>query len=170
MGRGVTPRMPGDIIRIMTQEPGFRPRALGEIAIRCSDMPAMVRFYEDAIRLERLSGGPEDPIVFFRIGEGFGGHTAVLALFHHAAAPRPGLHPTGDIGPTTGAGSSLHHLALSLPFEEQEAAMAWYDSLGLDYRIEVFGWIGWRGVFTTDPEGNTVELVAYDASLKDGSG
>jgi len=45
--------------------------------------------------------------------------------------------------------------------------MAWYAANGLPYRVEHFGWVGWRGVFTEDPEGNTVELVAYDASLKD---
>ena len=43
----------------------------------------------------------------------------------------------------------------------------WYDQLGQPYRIETFGWIGWRGIFTEDPEGNTVELVAHDTSLKD---
>lgn len=140
----------------MTHDPGFRPRALGEIAIRCTDMAAMVAFYRDVIGLELIRGGAEAPITFFRIGEGFGGHTSVLALFDR---DRPG--PT----PQTGAGSSLHHLALSLPYAEQEAAMRWYDRHGLPYRIETFGWIGWRGVFTNDPEGNTVELVAYDAAL-----
>ena len=71
--------------------------------------------------------------------------------------------------PETGAQSSLHHIALSLPFEEQQAVMDWYDGLGIDYRVQVFDWIGWRGIFTKDPEGNTVELVAYDASLLSGT-
>ena len=44
---------------------------------------------------------------------------------------------------------------------------AWYDRIGQPYRVERFGWIGWLRIFTTDPEGNTVERVAYDASLKD---
>lgn len=151
----------------MTDPAGFRPRALGEIAIRCADMAAMCDFYERTIRLERLSGTPEDPIAFFRIADGYAGHTSVLALFHHTAAPRPGLHPASAARPATGAASSLHHLALSLPYAEQEAAMRWYEGLGQPYRVEVFGWIGWRGVFTEDPEGNTVELVAYDPSLLD---
>jgi catechol 2,3-dioxygenase-like lactoylglutathione lyase family enzyme len=149
----------------MTEIRGFHPRALGEIAIRCADMAAMVAFYEDVIGLQRLSGDHNSAITFFRIAEGFAGHTQVLALFHHAAAPRPGLHPSGADRPATGAGSSLHHIALSLPFEEQEAVMRWYDNLGQSYRVEQFGWIGWRGIFTEDPEGNTVELVAYDPSL-----
>ncbi|MCA0929431.1 VOC family protein [Ruegeria profundi] len=146
-------------------ERGFHPRALGEIAIRCADMGAMVEFYETVVGLKRLTGDHNSAITFFRIAEGFGGHTQVLALFHHTAAPRPGLHPTGAERPETGAGSSLHHIALSLPFEEQEAVIRWYEKLGQPYRVERFDWIGWRGIFTEDPEGNTVELVAYDPSI-----
>ena len=151
----------------MIDDRGFQPRALGEIAIRCADMAAMVAFYEEVIGLSRLSGGPDSAITFFKIAPGYAGHTQVLALFHHTAAPRPGLHPTGQQTPVTGGASSLHHIALSLPFEEQEAVMRWYDSLGQPYRVEQFGWIGWRGIFTEDPEGNTVELVAYDLSMRD---
>ena len=146
---------------------GFRPRALGEIAIRCADMPAMVAFYESVIGLERLSGDHNSAITFFRIAEAFGGHIQVLALFHHTAAPRPGLHPNSANMPVTGGRSSLHHIALSLPFSEQESVMRWYTELGQPYRVEEFGWIGWRGVFTEDPEGNTVELVAFDPSMLD---
>ena len=43
--------------------------------------------------------------------------------------------------------------------------MRWYDQNSVDYRVQVFDWIGWRGIFAADPEGNTVELVAYDRSL-----
>ena len=146
---------------------GFRIRALGEIAIRCNDLVAMAAFYEDLLGLERMSGSPCEGIVFFRIAEGFGGHTSVLALFDRAMSGRPGLHPTGEDPPQTGDRSSLHHIALSLPYAEQEAAMAWYEARSQSYRVELFGWIGWRGVFTEDPEGNTVELVAYDADLLD---
>ena len=146
---------------------GFRIRALGEIAIRCHDMPAMVDFYENILGLERMSGDYRTGIVFFRIAEGFGGHTSVLALFDKAYEARPGLHPTSETAPVTGGASSLHHIALSLPFEEQEAAMTWFEAKGIPTRVERFGWIGWRGVFVQDPEGNTVELVAADASMHD---
>ena len=146
---------------------GFRPRTLGEIAIRCADLADMARFYEGVIGLERLTRGDGNGIAFFRIAEGVGGHVSVLALFRHDAATRPGLHPTGAAPPETGARFSLHHLALSLPFAEQQAVMDRYDHLGQPYRVGRSGWIGWRGIFAEDPEGNTVELVAYDASLKD---
>lgn len=127
----------------------------------------MVAFYEDVIGLERLSGGHRDAITFFRIAEGFGGHTAVLALFQYAGRGPSDLVPGADAPPLVGTGSSLHHFALSLPFDEQDAVMRWYDKIGQPYRIEHFGWIGWRGIFTKDPEGNTIELVAYDAAMLD---
>ena len=142
----------------------FKVRALGEVAIRCADMEAMVSFYRDIIGLELLTGGHRDSITFFKIAEGFGGHTSVLALFRNDAG-NPAMHEQSDLSPHTGARSSLHHLALSLPFEEQQAVMDWYDANGIEYHVEEFGWIGWRGIFTKDPEGNTVELVAHDASM-----
>jgi catechol 2,3-dioxygenase-like lactoylglutathione lyase family enzyme len=145
----------------MNKTRGFRPRALGEIAIRCADMATMVTFYEDVIGLERMAGGRLDAITFFRIAEGFGGHTAVLALFQQTEGEQS--------KPLTGPGSALHHIALSLPFEEQEAVMRWYDSIDQPFRVEQFSWVGWRGIFTQDSEGNTIELVAYDAAMLEAS-
>ena len=139
----------------------FTIRALGEIAIRCNNKPAMVAFYENIIGLERLSGDDDAPITFFKIAEGFEGHTSILALFRYdiqgAAVSSIASKP-----PETGATSSLHHIALTLPFAEQDAVMAWYDTQHQPYHIQHFDWIGWRGVFTDDPDGNTVELVAKD--------
>lgn len=149
----------------MSRQPPFRPRALGEIAIRCADTVAMAEFYENVIGLKRLSDRSDSAIIFFEIAPGFGGHTSVLALFRTDADVRAGLHPNTVEAPETGARSSLHHLALSLPFSEQDAVIRWYEEIGQPYRVEVFDWIGWRGIFTQDPEGNTVELVAYEASL-----
>jgi catechol 2,3-dioxygenase-like lactoylglutathione lyase family enzyme len=150
----------------MTDRRGFKVRALGEIAIRCDALAPMIAFYEEIVGLTRMSGNADTGIVFFRIAEGFGGHTSILALFDKTTDPRPGLHATGHDTPATGARSSLHHIALSLPFDEQEAAMRWYEANGVPYRVENFGWVGWRGIFAQDPEGNTVELVAYHPDLK----
>ncbi len=146
-------------------ERGFKVRALGEIAIRCRDLEAMTAFYRDIIGLEVLEGGHREGIVFFRIAEGYGGHTAVLALFRSDAG-NENLHPRGV--PRGGAESSLHHLALTVGREEQDRAVDWYRKNGIEPQIQEFAWIGWRGVFTTDPEGNTVELVAYDETVRAG--
>lgn len=151
-------------------ERGFCVRGLGEIAIRCEDLGRMTAFYGDVLGLKRMEGNVTEGIVFFRIAEGFGGHTQVLALFDKRYASRPGQQLTRTGTPVTGASSSLHHLAFSLPYKEQEAVMCWYEEQGLQFQVQTFGWVGWRGVFTEDPEGNTVELVAYDGSLLDSLG
>lgn len=145
---------------------GFRPRALGEVAIRCADLPAMRAFYEGELGLTVLAdrGG----IVFFDLGPGYAGHRTVLALFDHRPARAQFARPEGP--PVTGARSSLHHLALTLGPEEQDAAIAWLRGRGHDVRIEDFPWIGWRGAFLNDPEGNTVELVAKVAAGADEAG
>ncbi|WP_417812439.1 VOC family protein [Thalassospira alkalitolerans] len=140
---------------------GFSVRALGEIAIRCIDLDAMVAFYRDVIGLEPINDPENSDIVFFRIAEGFAGHTQVLALFRHDIEGA-GNTQAGDEPPATGSGSSLHHLALSLPWDEQDAVIAWYETLNREYHVERFPWIGWRGIFTKDPDGNTVELVAKE--------
>jgi catechol 2,3-dioxygenase-like lactoylglutathione lyase family enzyme len=138
---------------------GFRVRALGEIAIRCRDLESMTDFYRDIIGLEVLPGAHREGIVFFRIGEGFAGHTAVLALFRDDDTGR------GEPAPHGGSGSSLHHLALTVGRKEQDEVVRWYRRKGVEHHVEEFGWIGWRGVFASDPEGNTVEIVAYDPSI-----
>lgn len=131
----------------------FSPRALGEIAIRCRDYTAMVDFYENMIGLEVLDDGKRgvapQRITFFHLGESFGAHTAVLALFENSNATA-----------AEAVDSSLHHIALSLPWEEQDAAKTWLEGHGLPARFQDFDWVGWRGLFTRDPDGNTVELVA----------
>ena len=141
------------------EDRGFQVRALGEIAIRCADLGPMVAFYRDVLGLPVLHGGHRGGIVFFSLGESYGGHTAVLALFQHDA-PQREMHPQSGGAPLTGARSSLHHLALTVDAAEQAAVTAWYDRHNLPYTVQDFDWIGWRGVFTADPEGNTVELVA----------
>jgi catechol 2,3-dioxygenase-like lactoylglutathione lyase family enzyme len=146
-------------------ERGFKVQGLGEIAIRCLDFDAMLAFYRDVIGLEVMSLMPERGIAFFRISDGVAGHTNVLALFRDGAGTKD-AKPDASKPPLAGIRSSFHHIALSLPFEEQDAVMQWYAAKGVAYDVEVFDWVGWRGVFAQDPDGNTVELVAYSESLK----
>ena len=140
-------------------ERNFKVYGLGEVAIRCRNFAQMVAFYRDVIGLTPMEGNNSDEIKFFRIAEGVAGHTVVLALFDKALG---GAEDMVDGGPS----STLHHIALSLPVEQQDAVRAWYDHLAQDYTVQDFDWVGWRGIFTRDPDGNTIELVAYDASLK----
>jgi catechol 2,3-dioxygenase-like lactoylglutathione lyase family enzyme len=139
----------------MTERPPFKIGNLGEIAIRCRDYIAMTTFYRDIIGLEFMA--ERIPcITFFRIAAGYAGHIQVLALFAH------NVRRAGEvvIPPTAGEGSTLHHLALAISIEDQPAAQEWLTAHGHATWIEDFSWIGWRGLFTTDPDGNTVEFVA----------
>jgi len=43
-----------------------------------------------------------------------------------------------------------------------ERSIASYEKLRRDYHVAYFDGVGWRGVFTFDLNGNTVELVAKD--------
>jgi catechol-2,3-dioxygenase len=53
-------------------------RGLGEIALRVNDLDAMQRFYEEVVGLPLMTRFPNS--AFFKIAEGYGGHTQVLAL------------------------------------------------------------------------------------------
>ena len=132
----------------MPDNRGYTVRALGEVAIRCRDLDAMRVFYRDVVELTPVEGDDSETIAFFRIAPGHGGHTTVLALFQGEA-------------PETGPASSLHHLALTLDAAEQEAARLWLAQHGVKAHFQEFEWIGWRGLFFADPEGNTVEFVAW---------
>jgi catechol 2,3-dioxygenase-like lactoylglutathione lyase family enzyme len=144
---------------------GFKVQGIGEIAILCVDFDATAAFYRDIIGLEVMSLSAERGIAFFRISAGVAGHTNVLALFRDGAGTTDAAADASK-PPLAGPRSSLHHIALSLPFEEQQAVMDWYEARGLKYNVEVFDWAGWRGVFTQDPDGNSVEMVAFSESLK----
>ncbi len=87
-----------------------------------------------------------------------------MALFH-ATAGRANLHPQGSDAPETGAKSSLHQLALTVAYDEQEAIKQGLAENAIDYQVQIFDWIGWQGIFIRDPEGNTVEFVAAEKSL-----
>ncbi|MEM6306711.1 MAG: VOC family protein [Pseudomonadota bacterium] len=135
-------------------------RALGEIAIRCNDLPCMRDFYSDIVGLSLWHDfSQQGGIVFFRIGQGYGGHTTVLALFDTTAGRDRGF-PTASVPPVTGGASALHHLALTVDYAAQDDLKIFLDRHSIAHRTEVFDWIGWRGVFITDPEGNVIEFVA----------
>tara|TARA_B100000949_G_scaffold77511_1_gene69068 strand:+ start:4253 stop:4735 length:483 start_codon:yes stop_codon:yes gene_type:complete len=131
-------------------ERGFSVQGLGEIAIRCRDIEAMTAFYRDIIGLEILAD--RSGLIFFSLPNGVAGHTAVLALFDESRNP--------DRPAPRSAGSTLHHIALTVTPQGQAEACRWFDEQGVNWRAEAFEWIGWRGVFVEDPEGNVVELVA----------
>ena len=137
-------------------------QALGEIVLRVKNLPVMQAFYENVIGLELLQRFDEQA-VFFRIAAGYAGHTQVLALFAESIPPDHRLLQFSglDAGKTT-----LHHIALAIGLADFAKEKERLEKLGLVVETQEFAWVHWRSLYVPDPEGNLVELVCYDASVK----
>jgi catechol-2,3-dioxygenase len=125
-------------------------KGLAELALRVNDLERMQAFYENVIGLEVMRRFPE--IVFFRIAQGHGGHTTILALFDRGV----------EVGQER---TTLDHLAFTIDIADYAAEQRRLEDLGVDVRPQVFDWTGWRSLFVRDPEGNVVELVCRDPAL-----
>ena len=130
-------------------------RSLGEIALRVNDLDGMQRFYGEIIGLELLRRFPT--AVFFKIAQGYGGHTQILALFDRSQSS-PGLQVSADR-------STIDHIAFAIARGDFEAEKARLEQHGLVVDTEEHAWVYWRSLYVKDPEGNTVELVCYDGSV-----
>jgi catechol-2,3-dioxygenase len=130
-------------------------RGLGEIALRVNDLDAMQRFYEEVVGLPLMTRFPNS--AFFKIAEGYGGHTQVLALFDRSQSP-------GYRG-TDAATSTVDHIAFEIPLADFANEKERLEALGLQVETAEHAWVHWRSLYITDPEGNQVELVCYDESV-----
>jgi catechol-2,3-dioxygenase len=130
-------------------------RGLGEIAFRVNNLDAMQEFYEEIIGLPLIA---RDSIcAFFKIADGYGGHTQVLALFDRSQSP-------GYRG-TDAATSTVDHIAFEIALTDFAAEKKRLEALGLQVETAEHAWVHWRSLYVSDPEGNQVELVCYDASV-----
>jgi catechol 2,3-dioxygenase len=136
----------------MTQR---RIKGLGEIALRVHDLDAMQRFYEQVIGLEVLRRF--DHAVFFKLADGFSGHTQVLALFDRSAQP-------GYSG-LNAATTTVDHIAFEIEQADFDAEVKRLQDMGLAVETAEHAWVHWRSLYIDDPEGNTVELVCYDPTV-----
>lgn len=135
-------------------------KGLGEAAIRVKDLQAMKKFYEEVVGLEVLR--QEEDYVFFKIAEGYGGHTQNLALFQAANTDFLGAK-SSTLSPEQ---STLHHIAFNLALKDFEPEVKRLESLGVKVQAVEHAWIHVRSLYFADPEGNTLEFVAYDESLR----
>jgi catechol-2,3-dioxygenase len=130
-------------------------RGLGEIALRVNNLDTMQKFYEEVIGLPLMTRFPS--IAFFKIADGYGGHTQVLALFDRSQSP--GYEGANAIT------STIDHIAFEIPLADFEGEKKRLERLGLQVETAKHAWVHWRSLYVTDPEGNQVELVAYDESV-----
>jgi len=102
-----------------------RIKGLGEVSIRVRDLDPMHKFYEEVVGLEVLRR--DESFVFFKVAEGYGGHTQNLALFDSSnggflEAKSEQLSP---------AETTLHHIALNISLEDFESEKIRLEGLGL---------------------------------------
>ena len=137
-------------------------KALGEVVLRVRDMDTMQEFYEKVVGLELLERS-ENMMAFFRIAPDYEGHTQTLALFDQSGeADHRSRHYTG-VDPEK---SPLHHMAFTISLSDYEAEKERLQDLGLDVETVEHTWEHYRSLYITDPEGNVVEFVCYDASVR----
>ena len=124
---------------------------LGELALRVTDLAAMRAFYRDVVGLEVFREG--EGHVFLKVSDGVEGHPQLLVLF--------------DRGRDVAAESStLDHLAFVIDRDEYDDRRRQLESHGLHVSPKDFPNFGWRALFVSDPDGNTVEFVCHDPTVE----
>ena len=130
-------------------------RGLGEIALRVNNLDAMQQFYEEVIGLPLMARDSDS--AFFKIADGYGGHTQVLALFDRSQ--------TAGYRGTDAATSTIDHFAFEIPLADFADELTRLKGLGLPVETAEHAWMHWRSLYVPDPEGNLVEFVCYDESV-----
>jgi len=130
-------------------------RGLGEIALRVNNLDAMQKFYEEVIGLPLMTRVPN--CAFFKVADGYGGHTQVLALFDRSQNP--------EYRGTDATTSTIDHIAFEIPLADFADEKKRLEALGLRVETAEHAWVHWRSLYVTDPEGNQVELVCRDDSV-----
>ena len=137
-----------------------RVKGLGEVSIRVKDLDAMHKFYEEVVGLEVLRR--DESFVFFKVAEGYGGHTQNLALFE--AGERSFIETKSP--ELSEEKTTLHHIALNVALEDFESEKMRLEGLGLKVNATVHEWLHVRSLYFPDPEGNSLEFVCYDETVR----
>jgi len=90
--------------------------------------------------------------VFFRVADAMAGHPQLLVLFDRGV----------EVGPAT---TTLDHFAFVIAASVYDHERRRLEGLGLTVSVKQFPHFQWRSLFFADPEGNTVEFVAYDPTV-----
>jgi catechol 2,3-dioxygenase-like lactoylglutathione lyase family enzyme len=137
-----------------------RVKGLGEVSIWVKDLDAMHRFYEEVVGLEVLRR--DESFVFFKVAAGYGGHTQNLALFEASNI----MFLDDKAVQLNSQETTLHHIALNIALEDFESEKMRLEGLGLKVNATVHEWLHVRSLYFPDPEGNTLEFVCYDETVR----
>ena len=137
-----------------------RVKGLGEVSIRVKNLDVMHKFYQEVIGLEVLRR--DESFVFFKIADGYAGHTQNLALFDTSNT----MFLENKSLQLNSEQSTLHHIALNIALEDFEPEKKRLEGLGLKVNATVHEWIHVHSMYFSDPEGNLLEFVSYDANMK----
>jgi catechol 2,3-dioxygenase len=139
----------------------IRPLGVGEVVVRVADLQRSLAFYGDVLGF-KLIRVLHDAIAFMRVADGVEGHTQIIGLFSRDwPASRAGK--TWD-GSAPGL-STLHHFAIEISMADYDATLDYLTRQGLSPNTAIHARIGWRSIYVSDPDENTVEFVCYDRSV-----
>jgi len=129
-----------------------RIKAIGELGVRVADLELMKAFYRDVVGLDVYN--EDDPgLIFFKVADADDGHPQLFALFDR---------PRSDDGER----KTLDHFAFLIDVADYDWHKERLEAAGLAVFPKTFPHHGWRSLFFADPEGNTVEFVSADPSVR----
>ena len=135
---------------------------IAEIALRVHDLDLMRRFYEQVIGLEVLREIKDNngTIIFYAVGAG----NDHLALFEEKWIDWFTRDKSPQIDPKL---TTLSHFALRIALDDFESEKKRIEQLGIEivHTYEV-SWMHARMFYFFDPEGNLIEFISHDASLR----
>ncbi len=145
-------------------EPKRTILGLVELVLRVEDLQAAEKFYIETVGLTRHSGIPG--ITFLTVAETdsplrHGNHPQMLGLVDRSIHLRPGY----EYEPIAMSRSSLDHFAFEIDIVNLESEKKRLQGLGLEIRETTFPNMSARAIFFRDPEGNSIEFIAYDEAL-----
>jgi len=131
-------------------------RGLGEVNLWVKDIDGMRRFYVDVLGLTPIHESRRH--IFLKIADGYGGHPQVVALFD---SKFEGVDVKPDVRRTT-----LNHVAFEISLESCDSEKRRLRKLGIRVNEQLHREAHWLSLYFRDPDGNQIELVAFDKSLK----
>jgi catechol 2,3-dioxygenase len=138
----------------------IKPLGFGEVVVRVADLQRSIAFYRDVLGFPLIKV-IDDAIAFMRVADGVEGHTQIIGLFSRD-------WPSNREGKTwNGASpemSTLHHFAVEISLGAHAKVLEYLVRAGLNPNTQTHSWIGWRSIYVSDPDENTVEFVSYDRS------